>query len=216
MTEAEWLKSAGATRMFRHIQHRLPSERKCRLFAVLCLRRIWHRLPDDCCRAALEVCERYIEGLASASELAAAETASNEAFIEFDDRDGWETAASAINAACTAEDVPLLAGQAAREAALLVEPTRRRTESKWQSRARRDLFGPLPFRAVTLDPVWLTTTVLALAQQMYESRDFSAMPILADALQDAGCASEEVLSHCRGPGPHVRGCWVVDLVLGKE
>jgi hypothetical protein len=51
---------------------------------------------------------------------------------------------------------------------------------------------------------------------MYESRDFGAMPILADALQDAGCASDDVLSHCRGPGPHVRGCWVVDLMLGKE
>ena len=54
------------------------------------------------------------------------------------------------------------------------------------------------------------------AQQMYESRDFSAMPILADALQDAGCDNADILDHCRGPGPHVRGCWVVDLVLGKE
>jgi hypothetical protein len=51
---------------------------------------------------------------------------------------------------------------------------------------------------------------------MYESRDFSAMPILADALQDAGCEDESILAHCRGPGPHVRGCWVVDLVLGRE
>jgi hypothetical protein len=51
---------------------------------------------------------------------------------------------------------------------------------------------------------------------MYESRDFGAMPILVDALQEAGCESEDILAHCRGPGPHVRGCWVVDLVLGKE
>jgi len=51
---------------------------------------------------------------------------------------------------------------------------------------------------------------------MYEAREFSAMPILADALQDSGCDNEAVLTHCRGPGPHVRGCWVVDLVLGKE
>jgi hypothetical protein len=51
---------------------------------------------------------------------------------------------------------------------------------------------------------------------VYESREFSAMPILADALQDAGCDCDDILSHCRGPGPHVRGCWVVDLVLGKE
>ena len=59
-------------------------------------------------------------------------------------------------------------------------------------------------------------TAVALARQMYESRDFSAMPILADALQDAGCDNEDILSHCRSDGPHVRGCWVVDLVLGKE
>jgi hypothetical protein len=51
---------------------------------------------------------------------------------------------------------------------------------------------------------------------MYESRDFGAMPILADALQDAGCEDAAILGHCRGAGPHVRGCWVVDLVLGKE
>jgi hypothetical protein len=51
---------------------------------------------------------------------------------------------------------------------------------------------------------------------MYESRDFTAMPILADALQDAGCDNEQILGHCRGPGLHMRGCWVVDLVLGKQ
>ena len=65
-------------------------------------------------------------------------------------------------------------------------------------------------------PAWRTDTALSLARQMYESRDFSAMPILADALQDAGCDSDDILNHCRGPGPHVRGCWVVDLVLGKS
>ena len=79
----------------------------------------------------------------------------------------------------------------------------------------RDIFGN-PFRPVTFSPAWRTDTALTLARQMYESRDFSAMPILADALQDAGCDSAEILDHCRGPGPHVRGCWVVDLVLGKQ
>jgi hypothetical protein len=78
----------------------------------------------------------------------------------------------------------------------------------------RDIFGN-PFRPVTLNPAWLTSTVLALAQQMYESRDFSPMPILADALQDAGCDNEDILNHCRQTGEHVRGCWVVDLILSK-
>jgi hypothetical protein len=73
-----------------------------------------------------------------------------------------------------------------------------------------------PFRPVAFSPEWRTDTAVALARQMYESREFGAMPILADALQDAGCDNEDVLNHCRGDGPHVRGCWVVDLVLGKE
>jgi hypothetical protein len=79
----------------------------------------------------------------------------------------------------------------------------------------RDIFGN-PFRPVTLSPSWRTDTALSLARQMYESRNFSAMPILADALQDAGSDSADILDHCRGPGSHVRGCWVVDVVLGKE
>ncbi|MCE9566325.1 MAG: hypothetical protein K8U57_30240 [Planctomycetes bacterium] len=78
------------------------------------------------------------------------------------------------------------------------------------------MFGN-PFHPVTVDPAWLTSTVLPLARQMYDTRDFSAMPILADALQDAGCDNENILEHCRDAnGVHVRGCWVVDLVLGKE
>jgi hypothetical protein len=78
-----------------------------------------------------------------------------------------------------------------------------------------DIFGN-PYRPVAFAPEWRTDAAVALARGMYESREFGAMPILADALQDAGCASAEILDHCRGPGPHVRGCWVVDLVLGKE
>ncbi len=80
----------------------------------------------------------------------------------------------------------------------------------------RDIFGN-PFRPVVVDPSWRTSDVLALADGMYESRDFSPMPILSDALQDAGCNSDDILTHCRDAnGVHVRGCWVVDLVLGKE
>ena len=101
----------------------------------------------------------------------------------------------------------------------------------------RDVFGN-PFRPVPVSPEWRTDTVVSLARQMYESRDFSAMPILADALQDAGCDNDDILTHCRGlcrdcgllppwggrhrleagrhAEPHVRGCWCVDLLLGKE
>jgi hypothetical protein len=80
----------------------------------------------------------------------------------------------------------------------------------------RDIFGN-PFRTVAFDPAWRTDTAIAVARQMYERREFSAMPILADALQDAGCEDEVILAHCRDANQvHVRGCWVCDLVLNKN
>jgi hypothetical protein len=79
----------------------------------------------------------------------------------------------------------------------------------------RCLFGN-PFRPSILHFSWRTATVLALAKGIYESLEFSSMPILADALEDAACDDCDILEHCRGLGPHVRGCCVVDLVLGKS
>ncbi|MDB5310207.1 MAG: hypothetical protein JWO38_4409 [Gemmataceae bacterium] len=88
-------------------------------------------------------------------------------------------------------------------------------EFAFQCRLIRDIFGN-PFRPAAFEPAWQTSTVVSLARQMYEARDFGPIPILADALLDAGCDSQEVLDHCRGEGPHVRGCWVLDLILGRE
>jgi hypothetical protein len=89
-------------------------------------------------------------------------------------------------------------------------------ECRCQADLVRDIFGN-PFCPFTFDPAWRSDTAVSLARGMYESRDFSAMPILADALQDAGCDNADVLDHCRDENAtHVRGCWVVDLVLGKE
>jgi hypothetical protein len=95
------------------------------------------------------------------------------------------------------------------------ETKARKVSLSKQAELMRDIFGN-PFRPVSLAPTWLTPAVLALARQMYDGMDFSAMPILADALQDASCEDDAILNHCRSDGPHVRGCWVVDLVLGKE
>ncbi len=79
----------------------------------------------------------------------------------------------------------------------------------------RDIFGN-PFRPVAFDPAWRTSDVLLLARGIYDERAFDRMPILADALQDAGCTNDDILNHCRDTAQvHVRGCWVVDLVLGK-
>ncbi len=84
-------------------------------------------------------------------------------------------------------------------------------ESKAQAGLLRDILGN-PFRHTTLDPRWLTSTVRGLAQCIYADRAFDRLPILLDA----GCYNEALLSHCHSPEPHVRGCWVIDLLLGKE
>jgi hypothetical protein len=87
-------------------------------------------------------------------------------------------------------------------------------EREGQSSLLSDLFGN-PFRPITLDSSWLTPTVKALARSIYDDRTFERLPILADELVKSGCAVPEILNHLRALGPHVRGCWVVDLVLGK-
>src|SRR5262249_20901319 len=88
-------------------------------------------------------------------------------------------------------------------------------ESSAQSDLLRDIIDN-PFRPITLDPTCRTQAVVQLAKSLYEGRHFEDMPVLADALEEAGCTNPAILGHCRGPGPHVRGCWVLDLVLGKE
>ena len=79
----------------------------------------------------------------------------------------------------------------------------------------RDIYGPNPFRTPAFDPRWRTPSVIGIARRIYDENDFSALPILADALEDAGCDNPDVLAHCRGPESHFRGCWAIDLVLDK-
>jgi hypothetical protein len=80
----------------------------------------------------------------------------------------------------------------------------------------RDVLGN-PFRPpVPLAPAWVTATVAGLASTIYATGAFDRLPILADALEDAGCTDKALLAHCRGPGPHARGCWAVDLVRGMS
>jgi hypothetical protein len=82
----------------------------------------------------------------------------------------------------------------------------------------RDIFGN-PFLQAAVDPAWLAWqggTVVRLAEAIYEERHFADLPVLADALEEAGCSDQEILGHCRGPGPHAKGCWLIDLLLGKS
>lgn len=187
----------------------VASERKVRLFGAACCRLIWERLWDDRQRQAVEIVEQLADG-----EIDDAER--SQAYLEVDkmlmrDRRGRPQAPT--------EHFPVIWALAG----LLTDPAREGIEDvlrytrdmNGQIRVYREIFGD-PERPAHFCLDWRTDTAIALARQMYESREFSAMPILADALQDAGCDNDDILNHCRDTClTHVRGCWVVDLVLGK-
>jgi hypothetical protein len=196
VTEAEWLECRDPLPMLDLVSG-TAGGRKLRLFAAACSRRAWGRL-DDLGRAAVEAAEQFADGLAGADALRAARLACRGA-----------GAAAAWYAAATRPAV------AARNAALsALAGADPRAERAAQAGLLRCVLGN-PFRPVTVGLTWLTPAVVALARHVYESGDFTPMATLADALQDAGCDNDEVLDHCCNPGPHARGCWVVDLVLGK-
>jgi hypothetical protein len=208
MTEAEWRACLDPEKMLAFLGDR-ASARKLRLFAVACCRRIWPRLPGPDWRRAVEVCERFADGQAGVAEWVTigADLAQK----------GSNTPAGAAVSEAIALELSTYAVSNIVRWASWAAPTRRADELLAQSHLVRDVFGD-PFRGVTFSPGRLAPdggTVRKLAQAMYGERRFEGLPVLADALEDAGCADEAVLSHCRGGGEHVRGCWVVDILLGK-
>jgi hypothetical protein len=200
MTEAEWLTATDLTPKLEFLLRGEASERKLRLWAVACCRRVWH-LTHERDQRVVELAEQFADSLVAAAEVAREVKASEKVVLPGNNflgrRYAWAAAGRSIQ-----RGVPLIASGPYHPAHLRM--------------LLRDVFGN-PFRPVAFSPEWRTDTAVTLARQMYEAREFGVMPILADALQDAGCDSEEILSHCRDPKQvHVRGCWVVDLVLGKE
>ena len=218
MTEGEWLACSDPTAMLRFLNLR-ATDRQYRRVAVACAR-------DELARAkAGQGCFNFGDELdAGAAEsywhpehgyeaaVRAAESAADGGprrhfpfwYV------GWAGEAGSIACGALGHDPDGLVSISAERIAATV-----RRYSNHPAVYLRDIFGN-PFRPVVFSPGWRTNTTVALARQMYEVRDFFAMPILADALEDVGCDSEDVLQHCRGPDPHVRGCWVVDLLLAKD
>jgi hypothetical protein len=92
----------------------------------------------------------------------------------------------------------------------------RAAELAAQAALLRDLFGPLPFRPVSVAASWRTPAVVGLARAIEQEQDYGLMPVLADALMDADCSDPDLLDHLRGPEPHLRGCWLLDLLLDKS
>jgi hypothetical protein len=243
MTEAEWLTGTDLAAQVRCAANSL-SPRRQRLLAVGFCRAVEHLIDHPELIEALKIIEWYADGLDSIAELEKARNRcrivaqqAHDAYSRQVDADGSSAAtdvghelAWAVSFAATSPLPVALVGTHAASAAvqaqtgtgLLVSVPSDAFDSAVVEQAcvMRSVVWEVtgnPFHPVVFSHSWGTDTVLALARHMYESREFSAMPILADALQDAGCDNDDVLNHCRDTSlKHVRGCWVVDGVLGKE
>lgn len=229
VTECEWLGYTDPTPMLKFVRGK-ASDRKLRLFACTCARRVWRRTGEASLPEEIGASERCAEGETSKEELrairsrlgsrgrySAAWAANNalHAVLEEGARDAAELAvvyAADFVHFFTAEQ------KGSTDSGVREEAVAREAELLELTAGVHDIFGN-PFRPARIDPAWLAWnagTVVGIAQAIYDDRAFDQIPILADALEEAGCDNVTVLDHLRSPGPHVRGCWVVDLVLGKE
>ncbi len=218
MTEAQWLACGDAGPMLTFLRGR-AGERKVRLFACACCRRLWDLLGSPQARQAVEAAERYADGLADEAEVAAAAAAL--AYVRRPAGAGPRGffAHAAVSYLFAAAEGGAVSGAAAVSSWACGADHSAGAAYAAQADLLRDVVGN-PFRALPRPgPAWLAWeggTVPKLAAATYEERAFDRLPILADALEEAGCTEAGLLSHLRGPGPHARGCWAIDLLLGKS
>jgi hypothetical protein len=209
MTEAEWLDCADPGAMLEFLRDGCGTD-KLRLFACACCRRAWYDLRNPFSRGAVEVAERYaLGGAASAAAQVAGYLGRYQEMLT-------EVGARLLEWDFTWADADAVAGWCARAAHRLgAEGDGPTQERAIQAGILRDLLGPLPFRPAPFEPRWRTHEVLTIARATRRHHAFADLPLLADGLEEAGCAGEELLAHLRGGGLHYLGCWALDLVLGK-
>jgi hypothetical protein len=256
MTKAEWLRCVDPEAMLNFLRSK-GSERKLRLFACACCRRIWSSLKQKRSRNAVEICESYADNRTTSEKMHSAYLKAEDAFarVQWAAESDIETspAKAAIRLGCGSNFSPYWAadwaaatvGVKAREKDYKlrqrassgngqVEPweqynptylAARTAEELVQVLLLHDIFGnpfrpspPLPPTVLT----WNDSTVRRIAEGIYDERripegtlDSARLAILSDALLEAGCDNEELIAHCRSPGPHVRGCWAIDQILEK-
>jgi hypothetical protein len=204
LTEEQWLACTDPEKMLEALRGK-ASARKLRLFACACVRRLWPLVYDEGGRQAVAAVEQFSDGEGVAEGLSLARQAALQALA--DTPKSWPAARPLAEAVLALTDADVM--KAARAGVALLQLTHRHSF--------HEVFGN-PFRPAALGPAWLAWgggAVRRLAQGIYEERAFDDLPVLADALEEAGCDRADLLAHLRGPGPHVRGCWAVDLLLGK-
>jgi len=237
MTEEEWLTAEYSEPLLHFIEPKV-SDRKLRYFDIACARRISPLLVHDDSAYAVEVLERFaesqcgtdvfaelswhVEGAAFAAEygnipwLDAIEKLPISVLAEFGANPSYPVKSARDIITSAAYFIDRIFGPVPSERGCGNQPPSPTGGYFQPVSLVHEVFGN-PFRTVKFRRAWRTDTAVALARTMYDARDFSAMPILADALQDAGCDNDDILAHCRDTSlTHVRGCWVTDLVLGKS
>jgi len=218
MTEVEWLACDDPGPMLWFVNQQ-ASERKLRLFNCGCCRRVWHLLNVPPAHKTVETAEKVADGLLHYACIDPPSGISPELQQVFQainavKREQWPYEAAWKTLSAYRPDF----GWAWQIIANRSDWSKRSANLE-ELRSQADLFRCVfgnPFRTVTIDPAWQTATVTSLAEAIYQERAFDRLPILADALEDAGCNHPDILNHCRSGGKHVRGCWLVDSVLGKE
>ena len=210
-TEQEWLDSGDPEEMARLLETRDHHDpRRWTLFACACC---WRILPmlDERSRHAVAVAERHAEVPAPAAEIESACHLAQSAVLAH-----WRSGMDAcLGSAAMAAHYALVRPNRVHVYAATAAGGGRDAERLVQADLLRDVFGN-PFRAARIDPAWGTPTVRAIAEDIYDNDTFSEMPVLGDALEDAGCDDRDILDHARHARPHVRGCWVVDALLGRK
>lgn len=193
MTEQEWLACDWYRPMVEFIFDH-PKGNRLSLYVRACSD-LWNTFPDEVRKMAIQQAPSYTDETRMREEVEGE-------FI------GWENRTPTSSAEAWTPAHLMSVG------ILLAQPNRNGHECPTLCNLLRCIFGN-PFHPIILNPHWLTPTVTALAALIHEERQFDKMPLLGDALEEAGCDIVDVLKHCRGGGEHVRGCWVVDQVLGK-
>jgi hypothetical protein len=224
MFEARWFSCDDPEMMLRYLLGK-TGDRKFRLFACACVRRVWPLLRDERSRAAVDMAEHYADRPGGHAQLSRfrAEARMAEQYFDRMSRRGdegdydsarWAARAAEATVEDTGWDVARNAAWSAAHAVNVAAPKERQA----QCELLRDAFGN-PFSPERFDPSWLhwhDSCVVKMAQSIYAERRFEDLAILADALEEAGCDNEMILWHCREPGEHARGCWVLDEILRKK
>lgn len=213
MTEQEWLECENSEAMVEFVRSD-TTKRKLQLFAGACFRRLVHLLPDARQLKAIELLENApieAEVLQRAGRIT---------------RSAMPSSEDSFRGKCKDMDDPYFV------ALMLFRELRSSSdghhaafaargfadggiaERRVQSRLLNCIFGPLPFRPISVEARLAAPEILDLAHSIYDEQEFVKLPILGDALRQAGCDNADILNHCQQPGPHVRGCWVIDLLMG--